>query len=164
MLVLKALAALLKLVRATLMRFSVPSNWACSSRKFWFAFSSGYLSLTASSLPRAEVTAPCAFWYSASFSGVRLAASTVICVAWLRACITPSSVSFSCEAYPLTVLTRFGIRSARRWYCVSTLDHCPFTFSSILTKRLYPVTPQMTRRATATKIMIVDFFILFSIY
>lgn len=51
--------------------------------------------IVASSLPRAEVTAPCAFWYSASFSGVRSLASTVIWVALLRASTTPSSVSFS---------------------------------------------------------------------
>ena len=36
--------------------FSVPSNWFCSSRKFWLAFRSGSLSATAISLLNALVT------------------------------------------------------------------------------------------------------------
>lgn len=46
--------ASLKRVRATAIRFSVPSSWACSSRKFWLAFRSGYCSATAIRRPRAD--------------------------------------------------------------------------------------------------------------
>ena len=55
-----------------------------------------------------------AFWKAASFSGVRFSASTFTCVASLRAFTTSSSVCCSCLAYPFTVLTRFGMRSALR--------------------------------------------------
>ena len=115
----------------------------------------------ASNLPNAEVTAPCAFWYAANFSGVRSLALTCIWVALLRASTTPSSVSFSWEAYPFTVFTRLGIRSARRWYCVSTFAHWLFTFSSIVTNPLYILTAHITITATTAMIMIIDFFIFF---
>jgi hypothetical protein len=37
-----------------------------------------------------------------------------------RALVTPSNTSFSWAAKPFTVSTRFGTRSARRWYWLST--------------------------------------------
>jgi hypothetical protein len=38
---LKSCTALMKRLRAVVMRFSVPSSCACSSRKFWSLFSCG---------------------------------------------------------------------------------------------------------------------------
>ena len=49
-----------------------------------------------------------------------------------RASVTPSSTSRSCCAKPFTVSTRFGIRSARRWYWFTTSDHAALTCSSWL--------------------------------
>src|SRR5436189_2281988 len=42
--VLKSWTAPLKLFRSTEIRFSVPSSCACSPRKFWLDFTSGYRS------------------------------------------------------------------------------------------------------------------------
>ena len=79
--------------------------------------------------------------YASIFSGVRSSMLTVVCVAFARADTTASNVSFSCAAYPLTVLTRFGLRSARRWYWFSTLLQAVPTASSCDTIELYEETP-----------------------
>ena len=50
--------------------------------------------------------------------------------AFARASVTPISTACSCAAKPFTVLTRFGIRSARRWYWLTTSDQADFTCSS----------------------------------
>ena len=55
-----------------------------------------------------------------------------------RALVTPRSTSFSWLAYPCTVCTRLGIRSARRLYWFSTSAQAPFTCSSFDWKSLYP--------------------------
>ena len=62
-------------------------------------------------------------------------------VAWIaptlaRASVTPSSTVRSCAAKPSTVRTRFGIRSARRWYWFSTSDHAALICSSSALKRV----------------------------
>ena len=62
-----------------------------------------------------------------------------------RASVTACKVLFSKSAAPFTVFTRFGIRSDRRWYCVSTLAQALFTLSRELTSPLYEVIPTMTR-------------------
>src|SRR5215471_5330190 len=46
--------------------------------------------------------------------------------------MSPNTVC-SCCAYPFTVSTRFGIRSARRCSTMSTCDHAAFTASFLLT-------------------------------
>ena len=51
-------------------------------------------------------------------------------VALARASVTPTSTRSSCAAKPFTVATRFGIRSARRWYWFTTSDQAAFTASS----------------------------------
>jgi hypothetical protein len=56
-------------------------------------------------------------------------------VAWMlvalaRALTTASSVPRSKFAAPFTVFTRFGTRSARRWYWLATSAHAAFTCSS----------------------------------
>ena len=51
-------------------------------------------------------------------------------VARARASVTPTSTRSSCAAYPFTVFTRFGMRSARRWYWFSTSDHAALVDSS----------------------------------
>src|SRR5262249_4430463 len=65
-------------------------------------------------------------------------------VAFARACVTPRSTSFSCAAYPCTVATRLGIRSARRLYWLSTSDHAAFTCSSLDWMSLYPQPDSMS--------------------
>ena len=42
--------------------------------------------------------------------------------------VTAVKVDFSKSAAPLTVSTRFGTRSARRWYWFSTWAHWAWTF------------------------------------
>ena len=64
-------------------------------------------------------------------------------VAWMeptlaRASVTPNSTCCSWAAYPFTVLTRLGIRSARRWYWLMTSDHADLTCSSWVCIELYP--------------------------
>jgi hypothetical protein len=48
--------------RSTEIRFSVPSSWACRSRKFWVAFSSGYFSTLTRRRPIALPSPSWAFW------------------------------------------------------------------------------------------------------
>ena len=67
------------------------------------AFKSGYASESAKNLPKALVSSPLA-----SISSFGLVALTAL----FLALITASKVSFSCPAYPFTVSTKFGIRSA----------------------------------------------------
>ena len=57
-------------------------------------------------------------------------------MAALRARMTASSVSFSCAAYALTVSTRFGMRSIRRFSCTSICDQ---EFSTWLRERISPL-------------------------
>ncbi|MNC90703.1 hypothetical protein D3C83_68330 [compost metagenome] len=57
-------------------------------------------------------------------------------VAWIvptlaRASVTPSSTCVSCAANPFTVFTRFGIRSARRWYWFTTSAQAALICSSL---------------------------------
>src|SRR5512133_3542274 len=61
------------------------------------------------------------------FSGVRSSTESFTWVAWARAATTASSVWRSWAAYPFTVSTRFGTRSARRWYWFSTSAQAPET-------------------------------------
>src|SRR6185312_5442972 len=56
-------------LRATVMRFSVPSSCTCRSRKFSFDFRSGYASATAIRLLREAVSWFCAAWNFANASG-----------------------------------------------------------------------------------------------
>src|ERR1051326_6806191 len=75
-------------------------------------------------------------------------------VAWMlptfaRASVAPMRTFCSCEAKPFTVLTRFGTRSARRWYWFTTSDHEAFTCSSPLCRSLYPQ-PAGSNTANAT--------------
>jgi hypothetical protein len=118
-------------LRATAIRFSVPSSCAWRSRKFWFAFRSGYFSTVTSRRESALDSSP---WAASNFrnasgsftsSGV-----TWMLVALARACTTASSVLFSKSAAPFTLATRFGIRSARRWYWLPTSAQAAFTCSS----------------------------------
>src|SRR6185369_13590309 len=65
----------------------------------------------------ADVSSPWACWNFWNAPG----SFTSSGVGWMlptfaRALVTPSSTSFSCWAKPLTVFTRLGTRSARRWY------------------------------------------------
>src|ERR1700747_1055870 len=53
--------------------------------------------------------------------------------------MSPNTVC-SCLAYPFTVSTRFGIRSARRCSTTSTCDHADFTASFLLTRLLRTLT------------------------
>ncbi len=55
-----------------------------------------------------------------------------------RASTTAVRVSCSWRAKPLTVSTRLGIRSARRWYWFSTWDQAAFTCSSYCGMLLMP--------------------------
>jgi hypothetical protein len=50
-----------------------------------------------------------------------------------RAFVTFSSTCFSCAAYPFTVFTRFGMRSARRFSCTSI---CAQALSIAFSKRM----------------------------
>ena len=105
-------AVSLNLRRSTLIRFSVPSNCACSSLKFSLAFNSGWFSVTANSRLNAPPTAPCAFGRLQFFQSQVFDVDGHL-VAFALADTTASNVFFSCAAYPLTVLTRLGIRSER---------------------------------------------------
>src|SRR5262249_18294687 len=75
-------------------------------------------------------------------------ASGVILPTEARASVTAVSVSFSKLAAPLTVCTRFGTRSARRWYTFSTCAHCACTPWSRETSELYE--PIVSRTASKT--------------
>src|SRR5262245_1027564 len=59
-----------------------------------------------------------------------------------RALVTSSSTVRSWAANPLTVSTRFGIRSARRWYTFCTCAHFSFTSCSLVTNWLLMPVPQ----------------------
>ena len=65
--------------------------------------------------------------------------------------------SVSCVAKPLTVSTRFGIRSARRCRATSTCDHGAFTASRCVTRSLRrsrTCRPPPRRRPPAPRMMI----------
>src|SRR6266567_9453503 len=79
--------------------------------------------------------APSRCWLAAILSAGVLAESNCD-----RACaISPNTVC-SCFVIPLTVSTRFGIRSARRCSTTSTCDHADFTASFLLTSVLRTLT------------------------
>ena len=87
--------------------------------------------MTTSSRLSALLSSPCAAWNFANASGSLTSAGVAwIAVALARASITLVSVSCSKFASPLTVATMLGIRSARRWYWLSTSAHAAVTCSS----------------------------------
>src|SRR5436305_8750752 len=71
-----------------------------------------------------------------------------------RALVTPSSTSFSCCAKPFTELTRFGTRSARRWYWLTTSDQPDLTCSSSLWIVLYPQLVRLNVASAASTVKI----------
>ena len=95
----------------------------------------------------------CSFDFSADSSrpppaagrGRRSAGSprrSILRATWPRAAASgrrrcPCRRSLRAAAKPLTVSTRFGIRSLRRWSWFSTCAHCALTASSCLTNVLY---------------------------
>ena len=128
---------LMYLLRATVMRFSVPSSVTRRSWNAALALSCGYCSATTIRRLSAPVNSPCAFWNFSNASGLFTSSG----VAWMlvareRASITLVSVSCSKLASPLTVATMLGIRSERRWYWFSTSAHAPLTCSSSVWKLL----------------------------
>ena len=58
-------------------------------------------------------------------------------VAFARAVTTASKVDCSCLAYPLTVSTKLGIKSARRFSCTSICAHASSTVMFRRIRRLY---------------------------
>src|SRR5665811_1504457 len=65
----------------------------------------------------------------------------------VRACATSLNTCSSCAAYPFTVDTRFGIRSARRCSCTSIWLRAAVVCSSIVWIELYPQPATASGRA-----------------
>ena len=79
----------------------------------------------------APESSPCAAWNRWNACGSLMSSGVArMLPTFERASVTPSSTSRSCCAKPFTVSTRFGIKSARRWYWFTTSDHAAFTCSS----------------------------------
>lgn len=72
------------------------------------------------------------------------------CTTPARAAVTCVSTCDSCPAYPLTVSTRLGIRSARCFNCTSICAHPFFTRLRNVTSPLYADTPHSTTARTST--------------
>src|SRR2546430_1996968 len=76
-------------------------------------------------------------------------------LALARALVTSSRTVRSCAAKPFTVSTRFGTRSARRWYTFCTCAHFSLTLWSATTSWLLTETAQArvppTARTTTTR-------------
>ena len=124
--------------------FSVVDSSSCKDKKFVDAFRSGYASATASNPRSACVSIP---------SAAAVSATVVAVVAFARAVTTASKVDCSCFAYPLTVSTRLGIKSARRFSCTSICAHASSTVMFRRINRLYCEMKKTAISATAAKPM-----------
>jgi hypothetical protein len=97
----------------------------------------GYCSTTTIKRLSALPSSPCAFWNCCNAAGsFNVSGVTWMLVALARASITRVSVSCSKLASPLTVATMLGIKSARRWYWLSTSDQADCVCSSSRWKSL----------------------------
>ena len=77
-----------------------------------------------------------------------------------RALVTSSRTPFSWAAYPLTVSTRFGIRSARRVSCTSMPPSASCAPTSVARSLLKPTTTNPTRATTTTMTMMIQIMLI----